>query len=81
MRGARGSPAARGSATGLFTALTVVGNAAPYAIGRVVGSAAPGAPSLTEALAFAVPLFYAMSAVGFAATSVVTERWERAKNN
>ena len=37
--------------------------------------------SLTEALAFAVPLFYAMSAVGFAATSVVTERWERAKNN
>ena len=57
------------------------GNAAPYAIGRVVGSAAPGAPSLVEALAFAVPLFYAMSAVGFAATSVVTERWERAKNN
>ena len=47
-------PAARGSASGLFTALTLFGNAAPYAIGRVVGRGG-GAPSLRDALGVAVP--------------------------
>ena len=31
------------------------------------------------ALGVAVPLFYALSAAGFAATSVATARWERGK--
>ena len=69
-------PAARGSASGLFTALTLFGNAAPYAIGRVVGRGG-GAPSLRDALGVAVPAFYAASAVGFIATSVATARWAR----
>mmetsp|Transcript_9960 Transcript_9960/g.32488 ORF Transcript_9960/g.32488 Transcript_9960/m.32488 type:complete len:500 (-) Transcript_9960:160-1659(-) len=59
-------PGSRGFAQGLFTALTIVGNLAPLAVGRAVAAGAASTSTLVDA---AVVLGYGLSAAGFLATA------------
>ena len=66
-------PSRRGTAQGLFSVLTTVGNVAPVAIGAALSAEV----ELKEALLYSIPAFYALAGCGFAITGLAL-RSERA---